>query len=84
VKDNRQPVKTVTVVIGDDGSLGILGQHRSKRRLKDAEIARVLSAALDGVIAKIEREDSETPVDKARKHIVQPPPGLRIRKKGEQ
>jgi hypothetical protein len=80
VKDNRQPVKTVTVVIGDDGSLGILGNHRSKRKLRDAELAGILAFALRAVIAKLEDKESETPVDQARKHIVAPPKGLRIRR----
>jgi hypothetical protein len=83
MKGDRQPIKTVTVVVGDDGRIGILAQHRSGRQLAYGEILQILNVAQQGPIYELSKLEQETPVDRARKHIVAPPKGLRIRKEGE-
>ena len=75
----RKSVKTVTVVVFDDGGYGVASNHRSGRKLKPLEIVGMLLMGAQAVNNELQRMDAETPVDKARKTVVLPPKGLNIK-----
>jgi hypothetical protein len=80
-KDNgkqKKMVKSATVVIFDDDTIGVASKHRSGRTLKALEIIGMLLTGAGIVNNELQRLDLETPVDKARKHIIKPPPGINV------
>ena len=75
----KKSVKSTTVVLFDDGTIGVASNHRSGRNLKALEIIGMLLAGASIVNNELQRLDAETPVDKARKTVVVPPKGINIR-----
>ena len=74
----KKTVKSATVVIFDDGTIGVASNHRSGRTLKALEIVGMLLTGAAIVNNELQRLDMEMPVDKARKTVVVPPKGVNI------
>jgi hypothetical protein len=77
-------VKTAQVVMKENGNIMIMSVHRWGRQMGPAEIADLFATAAKATIGDLVAKEKETPVDKARKNIVVPPPGAlrRIRERG--